>query len=147
MVVYGLGDLGALPSQTPAITVKNNEITDADLATLARFTDLQVLDLGGCVGITDNGLRQLTRLKKLKSLTLSGDRLGGSGLGHLHDLPALENLTLYSSQGVTDKDIAELAKMNQLTRLTLWWASRLTDDQLAQLCQVDPIAGASCLGE
>jgi F-box and leucine-rich repeat protein 14 len=132
-LVYGLGDLRTLAPLTPAITVKDNAVYDGDLPTLARFTDLQFLDLGECHGISDAGLQHLKGLKNLKSLILSGEVLTGSGFSQLHELTALKSLTIYSSKGLTDNAIAELAQMKQLTSLHLHWASGLTDAQLAQL--------------
>lgn len=134
--VYSAGDLKAVSPGSPSITVQSHEIYDDDLAALARFTNLELLNIGECEGITDAGLRHLAGLKRLKSLSLSGERLSGTGFGHLRHLPALTDLTLYLSQRLTDQGIAELADFKQLTRLHLHWASGLTDDQLARLARL-----------
>ena len=136
VAAYGLGDLKSLPPTTPAIRVENREVYDDDLSVLARFTDLRVLDLGKCDGITDSGLGHLEALKKLKSLTLSGELLSGTGFRHLRDLPALTNLRLYWSQRLTAEGVKAVAEMKQLTRLKLHWARALTDDQLAHLTKL-----------
>jgi hypothetical protein len=136
VIAYGVGDLKTLPPETPAIEVESREIYDDDLATLVRFTNLAALDLGDSPGITDSGLGRLAGLKKLKSLTLSGELLTGTGFGHFHELRSLTNLKLHSSERLTDRGIAELVKMKQLTRLRLPWAGALTDDHLAQLARL-----------
>ncbi len=126
IVAYGVGDLKSLPPKTPAITVENQEVYDGDLAVLGRFTDLQILNMAACQGITDGGLQRLAGLKKLRSLTLSGERLSGIGFRHLHGLPALTDLRLRSSRRLTDQGIAALAEMKQLTGISLAWADALS---------------------
>jgi hypothetical protein len=134
-VAHGLGDLKTLSPKTRAVTVESRELYDGDLAVLARFAGLEVLDLVKCDGVTDNGLRHLAGLKNLRALTLSGEALSGTGFKHLHDLAALTSLKLYHSAKLTDQGIAAVAEMKQLTRLSLWWANELTDQQLAALAK------------
>jgi hypothetical protein len=136
VVAYGLGDLTALPAKTPAIRLENREVRDNDLAGLARFTNLQVLDLVTCDDITDRGLRRLAGLKSLRSLTLSGEQLSGTGFRRLQELPALTNLTVYSCEHLTDRGIAALSEMKHLTELSLLSAEALTDSQLADLAKL-----------
>ena len=52
------------------------------------------LDLGGSKALTDDGLRHLARLPRLKHLDLSGTAITDRGLAVLRDLPALETLSL-----------------------------------------------------
>lgn len=145
LVVFGVGDLAALPADTRAIKIENNEIYDDDLPALARLTDLEVLHLGASPGITDRGLQHLAGLKQLKSLTLSGEVLSGTGLAHLRDLP-LRELVVYSSQRLTDQGIAAIAELKQLTRLDLAWAKALSDDQVAELTKLPALRELSVWG-
>src|SRR5262249_40158920 len=122
------------------------EVYDDDLAALTRFTDLEVLDLGDSPGITDRGLQQLGEHKKLKSLTLSGEVLSGSGFSHLRALPGFTSLTIHNCQRLTDEGIAAIAEIKQLTRLTLGWATALSDDQLAELTKLTALRELSVWG-
>jgi hypothetical protein len=47
-----------------------SQITDRGLETILRFSELESLSLSGCRFITDEGVRQLGKLTKLKSLGL-----------------------------------------------------------------------------
>jgi hypothetical protein len=59
--------------------------------------------------VTDLGLKQLTGLTSLRSLSLFGLPVTDKGLKELADLTALERLDLRQTK-VTDKGIAELKK-------------------------------------
>ena len=113
---------------------------------LARFTDLEVLHLGVPPGITDGGLRHLAELKKLKSLTLSGEVLTGTGFSHLRDLPELRNLEIHYSRRLTDGGIAALAELKQLTKLRLGWAEALNDHQVVELTKLTALRDLSIWG-
>ena len=146
VVAHSVADMMALPPLTPVLAIKNREIYDDDLSPLARFTDLRVLDIGECEGITDDGLRHIEKFEKLRSVTLSGERISGTGFIHLHHLAGLTNLNLYSGGHLTDEGIAALAQMTHLTDLSLNWAGALTDSHLARLAELAALRKLSIWG-
>ena len=59
-------------------------MTDAGLARLIRLSELRVLDLEGCPGITDAGLVHLMGLKKLQDLRIGVTAISDEGVKRLH---------------------------------------------------------------
>ncbi|XP_030047822.1 uncharacterized protein LOC115461903 [Microcaecilia unicolor] len=76
----------ALPSR--------HSITDVGLSFLCHFQDLLELDLTDYSHITDEGIRSLNTLIRMKKLSLSNTLLTDSGLLHLQNLHHLEDLCL-----------------------------------------------------
>jgi len=86
----------------------NRKLADADLKTLAVFTDLQVLDLSS-TRVTDQGLKYLAPLKKLRKLGLARTQITDMGLKEVQGLTSLQALDL-SGTKVTDGGVATLQK-------------------------------------
>jgi eukaryotic-like serine/threonine-protein kinase len=84
------------------LSLASASITDECLPALAEMTRLSSLDLSGCGGITDAGLKHLASLKSLNDLTLaaSGEDLKKSwaGLGREFGGPPLPRLVLDYTQ-------------------------------------------------
>jgi hypothetical protein len=132
-------------------------IIDLDLETISMLSGLEELNLGigismgrvgrpagegncrltGGIQITDLGLSKLGKLKKLRSLDLSGARLTPAGLKTLEALP-LERLSLWNCTALDDSAAPILAKIPQLTNLDLSYTSvgDATLKQLARLPQL-----------
>jgi len=111
-------------------------ITDAALACLDAFPDLQSLDLGhtqkpGHATITDTGLAHLRKLGQLRSLSLAGTEVTDAGLVHLHGLTHLQSLNLDGTK-VTDAGVERLGKMTGLQGLKLR-DTKVTDAGLEHL--------------
>ncbi|MBK7350010.1 MAG: ankyrin repeat domain-containing protein [Gemmatimonadetes bacterium] len=96
----------------------HGQLTDALLAELPRVESLQMLDLSGCRGVTDRGLRSLAALPGLRRLNLSGTPITDAGLAVLRELPALQVLELGSTR-VTDAGMTHLAACDGLVHLDL----------------------------
>ncbi len=82
-------------------------ITDAGLEDLTGLTKLQYLRLEG-TAITDAGLEAVGRIESLKSLSLGSTNVTGTGLEHLKPLKHLESLGLGRTQ-VGDDGMVYLA--------------------------------------
>jgi len=54
------------------LNISNNKFTDVGLRHLAGLTELEELQLAGCVAVTDSGLNHLRRHTQLKFLNLDG---------------------------------------------------------------------------
>jgi hypothetical protein len=76
-------------------------ITDAEMAHLARLTNLKILTLSRATGITINGIEQLVTLQQLRERNLSYCALGDADIPRLttvmQQLPALQKLFIQTS--------------------------------------------------
>ncbi len=96
---------------------------DASLAHLAGLSELESLS-SNLSTITDEGMKGLAPLKKLKILKFfhPAKALSGAGLVHLADLPSLERLTVAGSLAFNDDGMAAAGKLERLKELRTWHA-------------------------
>jgi hypothetical protein len=125
---YGLTDAEMAGIATLA-TVDEMEmiatkLTDAGLASIARLRNLQVLHLEGTMMMTDEGLKVLTTLPRLRHLRLSG-HFTDRGLAYLAAAPAIKTLWLETPRA-TEEGLQSLAQIRSLERLTVPWLDHIT---------------------
>lgn len=101
-----LSDLLQVNEQIISLNLTNLPITDADLETLARFTNLEMLRLNG-TDITGATLGQLASCSKLTSLALANTALQVDLSDVLTNLPSLEKVYLWNTR-VSDEALAKL---------------------------------------
>jgi serine/threonine protein kinase/formylglycine-generating enzyme required for sulfatase activity len=121
----------SLPAGTirlKTVQFDGSSFADADLERLANLADPENLQLSQ-TGVTDDGLRPLSRLK-LKQLLLVRMPISDRGLIHLKDLH-LDALSL-SETLITNEGLKSLSEMTTLTWLNLAKCA-INDDGLAQL--------------
>jgi hypothetical protein len=94
------------------------QMTDALLERVSRLDQITALDLNGSKGITDDGLRHLAHLPRLRHLNLGGCPVSDRGMGVLRRLPALESLSLVWTR-VTDVGAAHLAACERIRAVDL----------------------------
>ena len=85
-----------------------SQITDEGLKDVAKLKHLERLDLSD-TKITDSGLKEVAKLQKLKSLRLNDTEISDEGLKEVSKLKKLEKLDLNFTQ-ITDNGAAELQK-------------------------------------
>ena len=96
------------------------QITDAGLLLLTKLSRLETLDLSGCVGVTEKGIRALARaLKFLHSLKLGGTSRVAT---------------------IQDGSVAAIAAMTSLTHLDLSGSHDISDEGEALSYLPDPRA-------
>jgi len=93
-------------------------VTDEGLRTLGQFTALERVDLGRCTRVSDVGVGHLAGLQRLVVLCLSGTRVTDTGLQRLGDLPSLRELDL-SGTAITGVGLRHLARNKALESLDL----------------------------
>lgn len=77
--------------------------------------------------MTDDGLKQLTGCKNLKTLSLFfNEQITDAGMKHVKELPALESLTI-SNTSVSDAGVAELKGRKNLKALHAAGCIKMTD--------------------
>jgi len=93
------------------------KLNDEGLKEVAKLKRLKSLLLVK-TNITDAGLREMAKLPELVSLTISGADITNVGLKELVNVPNLTELGLMATQ-VTDEGLQELAKLKNLFELNL----------------------------
>jgi Leucine Rich repeat len=104
------------------------DVTDADMALLDAFPDLDDLHVSKAP-VTD--LSRLARLTKLQRLTLSEVPIADADLAAISRLPSLTDLSLNGTR-ISDEGLAILGRMSQLRLLDLGW-TKITDAGMAHL--------------
>jgi type II secretory pathway pseudopilin PulG len=115
-----LTDLQGVDFFCPVITVHvypNTNITDADLALLKTFPNLQCLYINRS-SITDAGLKNLSALTRLQFLYLDRPCISDEGLRSLQNLAQLRELDLSKTQ-ITDGSLKQLRELKSLQMLNL----------------------------
>jgi eukaryotic-like serine/threonine-protein kinase len=112
------------------INLNARPITDTALGDLTGLKHLETLVLTG-TPITDAGLENLQSLVSLRHLLLDGTRITGSGLSNVHGLKNLQNLLLNWSP-VADSGLAHLEGLTELRALHLR-GTQVTDAGLKHL--------------
>lgn len=125
---YGLTDeemAGIATLQTvDEMEIVATRLTDAGLASLAKLRNLQVLYLEGTPMMTDEGLRALATLPKLRHLRLSGP-FTDQGLAYLATAPSIKAMWLETLQA-TEEGLRHLSQIPSLERLTVPWLDLIT---------------------
>lgn len=101
----------------------SNCLNDARVAQLTGLTNLEYLQTN-LAQITDDGLKPMARLKKLRNLKFfhPGKEFSGAGLAYLAGLPNLERLTVAGSLAFNDDGMAAVAKLTGLKEFRTWHA-------------------------
>ncbi len=107
-----LAELSSVRQQVVSLNLNKMPVKDAELKQISQFENLQKLDLN-FTDITGNGLAELTALKQLKTLALSGTNVSYEALQK--QIGAFKNLKTISvwNTGLTASQIAQLQKQNQ----------------------------------
>ena len=87
-------------------------LTDTGLANLSAFKQLETLDLTS-TGMTDDGLKPLAACADLRSLNLKFTRVQGSGLRHLAALNRLASIELQADKSTADRNRLDLTGLSQ----------------------------------
>lgn len=91
------------------LDLARTQITDASMSTVGKMVNLEELNLNACE-ITDEGIKQLEGLSKLKKLNLSGTLVSEAALPTLLKLEALEAIYLFRTQW-TPEGVAVLRRI------------------------------------
>ncbi|HEV3436739.1 MAG TPA: hypothetical protein VG122_05230 [Gemmata sp.] len=100
-------------------------LDDEVLGYLGTLSELEMLQTN-LAEITDDGLKRLVPLKKLRIVKFfhPAKSFTGSGLAALNELPNLESLTVAGSLSFGDEGMAAVAKLTRLKQLRTWHAGQ-----------------------
>lgn len=96
-----LAELAPIAAQIVWVDLGRSQITDAGVATLAKFANLERLHLEN-TKVTDAGIAQLAALKNLEYLNLYGTKVSDTGIAKLEANKALKKLFVWQT-AVTEK--------------------------------------------
>lgn len=104
-----LSDLSQVSEQLVGLQLSKMPIKNEDLSVVSKFENLEKLNLN-FTSIDDAGLSQLAGLNQLKELSISGTKLGRSGiLKLLPKLSSLREIHVWNT-GLSATDLASLQK-------------------------------------
>ena len=104
-----LSDLTQVSEQLVGLQLSKMPISNESLGLLSKFANLEKLNLN-FTSIDDAGLPQLAGLNHLEQLSISGTKIGLSGISKLlPKLPALKEIHLWNT-GLSAADLAGLQK-------------------------------------
>ena len=157
------GDPAPIASKTSLVQLDlrgGNSLTDAMLAHVAGLTELRELTLD-LRGLTDEGLGQLSGLKKLESLSVVGTQSTGAALSafegaplrklniwkltdegsrHLRLFPQMREMSLINSP-LTDEGFAHIATLKHLESVDLTRCKGVTDAAFSALAGMRELRG------
>jgi len=113
------------------LRVSKTQIDAAGVVALAKLTSLEDLDLSECVQISDDAMKPLSKLSKLKKLNLWRINLSDAGIEPLQGMTSLESLNLDNTR-LSDQGMAYLAGLTKLTFLHLG-STQISDTGLVHL--------------
>ena len=108
-----LNELLDVENQVVKLNLNKMPVTDEDLKTISRFTNLRDLNLS-FTDITGATLNELAKLKELKQLSLSGTKVKSANLQSLVALPKLNQLFVWNT-GLPPEEIKRLQQQLKST--------------------------------
>eukprot|EP00584_Thalassiosira_punctigera_P013211 CAMPEP_0172561346 /NCGR_PEP_ID=MMETSP1067-20121228/92518_1 /TAXON_ID=265564 ORGANISM="Thalassiosira punctigera, Strain Tpunct2005C2" /NCGR_SAMPLE_ID=MMETSP1067 /ASSEMBLY_ACC=CAM_ASM_000444 /LENGTH=175 /DNA_ID=CAMNT_0013351369 /DNA_START=233 /DNA_END=757 /DNA_ORIENTATION=- len=111
-------------------------LTDNGLKILCGLGRLRSLRITHCEKLSDRSLNYLQHLHRLETLELScwdGSKFTDEGARQLSKLQSLKQLSLVGWENLTDRGIYYLTKISSLERLNLRYAKQITDNGLDNL--------------
>ncbi len=93
------------------LNLSSTEITDTGLLSIAKLNGLRHLYLDNCRWITNDGLRSLSKIRTLEGLSLAGNsKITNEGLRYLNNIPHLTELT-FRGTGIQNAALSILEGM------------------------------------
>lgn len=71
------------------------------------------------MGLSDQGLKDIAKLKKLRRLSISSPKFTNIGLAELSALESLTNLSIGPSTGITTSGLKSLNSLKKLKRFSI----------------------------
>ena len=94
-------------------------ITDEALKSLRQIPDIEVFSIRHADNVTDAGIRDISSLKMLTGLDVTGTRISKVGLLLLSELETLDTLVLDDCKRVDDECIETLVAFPAIARLSI----------------------------
>lgn len=130
-------DLEKLPQTIDVLHLRGSlaygpdTVTDEGIRQLARYTKLRTLHADG-LGLTDESLETIAQLPALEELSLDSNSISGAGLHHLQKLKSLRRLKLNFNH-LDEHDFVALGDLTGLTSLSVL-GRYVVDDRVLEQC-------------
>jgi Leucine-rich repeat (LRR) protein len=132
----GLKSIAQLPNLQILNLKKCNQITDEGLKSIAQLHNLQMLNLNVCLKITNEGLKSIAQLSHLQTLKLHACNISDEGLKSIAQLPNLQTLDLAFCDDITDEGLKSLISLQHLKKINLNHCWRITNAGLKSIAQL-----------
>jgi serine/threonine protein kinase len=139
------GDLPESPAQVVGLEAQLSPlVTNDTLRELTRLPNLESVSFNGCSNLNDSSLVELGKLHSLRQLSLVDVPITDKGLAELKSLSQLRSLTLKRNR-LNGSGLKNLAGLRQLTSLTLDF-NRLNPSAFQQLPELLSLESLSLNG-
>lgn len=98
------------------LDLRGYELADDDLIPLASMNQLEELVLPPT--ITDEGIRHVSKLPRLRAITLTGQQITAKGLAHFREMITLKAISIWGD-GLTDEGLLHFQNLRDLEHLLL----------------------------
>ena len=109
-----LGELLKVKEQLVVLNAGNMPVTDADMKTIVQFTNLEKLVLNNS-SVSNNGLHEIRKLKKLRSLSLAGTRIDKQVIPVIAQTDSLKEIFIWNT-GISPEEADVIQKQNPRIR-------------------------------
>ncbi len=117
LVGTGMKYLENLPLRE--LRVENTMMKNVAMEHFCNIRTLQFLSIHDGINITDEGLKNLGKLKKLRMFELSSANISNRGMQYISNASELESLMLTRSMQVTDDSIPSVIRLSKLRSLNI----------------------------
>ena len=105
------------------LDLRGYDLADDDLIPLASMNQLEELIVP--LSITDDGIRHVSKLPRLRAITFTGEQITHKGLAHFKEMITLKAIAIWGD-GLTDEGLAHLQNSRDLEHLMLG-SNNITD--------------------
>ena len=105
-----LEELSKVKEQLVILNLDNMPVEDVDMKTINQFTNLEKLVLNNSL-ITNNGFNEIKKLKRLRSLSVSGTKVDKNIVQALSSLDSLKEVFIWNTN-ISSQEAHELQKQN-----------------------------------
>lgn len=132
------------PDNLTTISMLPSRVIDSNLKYLRPMHTLHFFNVGSKY-LSDEGVKEIAKVKSLRELFLKSDLITDKGIEYLTALPDLDHLRIEGS-GVTDGVVRSLEKMKKLSRLHLVRTS-ISPDIGVKLANLDHLLSLEITGK
>ena len=106
-----LDELSKVKEQLVVLNLGNMPVTDADMKTINQFTNLEKLIVNNS-SVTSNGLNEIKKLKRLRSLSVAGTKIDKSAAQYFLPLDSLKEVFIWNTN-ISAAEAEELQRQNK----------------------------------
>src|SRR5688572_1530951 len=106
-----LDELLKVKEQLVVLNLGNMPVADPDMKTINQFGNLEKLILNNAL-ITNNGIAEIKKLKKLRSLSLAGTKIDKNAVQSFSELDSLKEVFIWNTN-ITAAEAGELQKQSK----------------------------------